>query len=172
MGTILGALNWIEKIFLAGGFVSILAIMAVTTFDLLSRKFFDYSIPSLYEFTEDYLMVGLVFLTISFVYTAGGHVRVTILEKYLPESLKGPREKVLKFMAFLLFVFITVKGWDVTVRAFQFQEVSSSVLAYPLAPAFFLVPLGSALVSIRIFQSFFTSWETEEKHDHGHSGVD
>jgi TRAP-type C4-dicarboxylate transport system permease small subunit len=77
---------------------------------------------------------------------------------------------VLKFLAFILFFFIMVKGWDVTVRAYEFKEVSASVLAYPLAPAFFLVPLGSALVCIRIFQSFFTSWESEETH--GHSGVD
>ncbi len=172
MGKIQAALNYLEKIFLAGGFFSILAIMVITTFDLLSRKFLDYSIPSLYEFTEDYLMVGLVFLTISYVYTAGGHVRVTILERYLPSSFKGPREKVLKILAFVLFVLITVKGWEVTVRAFEFQEVSNSVLAYPLGPALLLVPLGSALVSIRIFQSFFTSWEKEESHDHGHSGVD
>ena len=66
--------------------------MVLTTFDLLSRKFFNYSIPSLYEFTEDYLMVGLVFLTISYVYTAGGHVRVTIFEKYYPPYFKGPLE--------------------------------------------------------------------------------
>ena len=170
MGRILVVLNSIEKVFLTGGFVSILAIMILTTFDLLARKFFDYSIPSLYEFTEDYLMVGLVFLTISYVYTAGGHVRVTLLEKYYPPYLKKPLEKALKFLAFIFFFFITLKGWDVTVRAHQFHEVSSSVLAYPLAPALFLVPLGSALVCIRIFQSFFTSWESEETHEH--SGVD
>ncbi len=163
-------LNGVEKVFLAGGFISILTIMAITTFDLLARKLFNFSIPSLYEFTEDYLMVGLVFLTISYVYTAGGHVRVTLLEKYYPPAFKKPLEKILKFLAFVLFLFITWKGWDVTVRAYQFSEVSSSVLAYPLAPAFFLVPLGSAMVCIRMFQSFFTSWEAGESQ--GHSGVD
>lgn len=172
MRKVLSVLNMIEKIFLAGGFISILGIMFLTTFDLLARKLFNYSIPSLYEFTEDYLMVGLVFLTIGYVYTIGGHVRVTIFEKYYPPFFKKPLEKVLKFLAFVLFFFIMVKGWDVTVRAWEFKEVSSSVLAYPLAPAFFLVPLGSALVCIRIFQSFFTSWETEEAEAHGHSGVD
>ncbi len=163
-------INVIEKVFLAGGFVSILLIMFLTTFDLLWRKLFNYSIPSLYEFTEDYLMVGLVFLTVGYVYTIGGHVRVTLFEKYYPPYFKKPLEKVLKFLAFVLFFFIMVKGWDVTVRAWEFKEVSSSVLAYPLAPALFLVPLGSALVCVRIFQSFFTSWESEEAH--GHSGVD
>src|SRR5690606_41095253 len=39
---------------------------------------------SLYEFTEDYLMVSLVFLTLSYVYTVGGHVRVTLFEKRIP----------------------------------------------------------------------------------------
>src|SRR5512139_3424236 len=170
MRKVLRGIDFIEKVFLAGGFVCILAIMFLTTFDLLWRKLFDYSIPSLYEFTEDYLMVGLVFLTISYVYTIGGHVRVTLFEKHYPPSFKRPLEIVLKFLGFVLFFLIMVKGWEVTVRAWDFMEVSSSVLAYPLAPAFFLVPLGSALVCIRIVQSFFTRWESEEPP--GHSGVD
>jgi len=170
MQKILRGIDFIEKVFLAGGFVCILAIMFLTTFDLVWRKLFNYSIPSLYEFTEDYLMVGLIFLTISYVYTIGGHVRVTLFEKHYPPFFKRPLEKALKFLALVLFFLIMVKGWEVTVRAWDFKEVSSSVLAYPLAPALFLVPLGSALVCIRIVQSFFTSWESEETH--GHSGVD
>ena len=66
---------------------SMLLIMLLTTFDLLARKFADYSIPSLYEFTEDYLMVSLVFLTVSYVYTQGAHVRVPLLEQRLPRRL-------------------------------------------------------------------------------------
>jgi TRAP-type C4-dicarboxylate transport system permease small subunit len=170
MEKVKSVVDFIEKIFLGGGFVAILLCMLLTTFDLLARKFFNFSIPSLYEFTEDYLMVGLVFLTVSYVYRIGGHVRVTLLEKYFPPFFKKPLEKVLKVLSFILFLFIGLKGWEVTVRAYQLQEVSSSVLAYPLWPALFMVPLGSAILLIRIFQSFFTSWEAEESH--GHSGVD
>jgi TRAP-type C4-dicarboxylate transport system permease small subunit len=157
-------LNRAEGVLLLGSCASILIIMFLTTFDVLARKFFDYAIPSLYELTEDYFMVALVFLSISWVYRKGGHVRVTILEKYLPEGLKGPLEKFLKIPYLVLFLLITLKGWEVTVRAFEFGEVSSSVIAYPLAPAFCMVPLGCAFLCGRILQSFFLAREYEEGH--------
>lgn len=155
-----------EKVLFVGSCTSILIIMFLTTFDLLARKFYDYAIPSLYEFTEDYLMVSLVFLSISTVFLKGGHVRVTLFEKYIPERFRSRVAQILKVSAFILFFLITIKGWEVTVRAYQFGEVSSSVLAYPLAPAFFLVPLGCAFLCIRIVQSFFVSFETQEGRDH------
>jgi TRAP-type C4-dicarboxylate transport system permease small subunit len=150
-------LNFIEKICLGGSSVSILLIMFLTTFDLLARKLIDYSIPSLYELTEDYLMVSLVFLSMSYVYSIGGHVRVTLFERYIPPGIKKPLERILLLGGLILFAFITLKGWQVTLRAFEFQEVSNSVLAYPLAPAFFLVPLGCALLCLRILQSIFSA---------------
>jgi len=150
------AIGIIEKIAFLGSCASILIIMFITAFDVLARKIVQYSIPSLYEFTEDYLMVALVFLSISYVYGIGGHVKVDLLERHFPESLKIPLQKGLSLLALLFFAIIALKGWDVTVRAFEFGEVSSSLLAYPLGPAFFLVPLGSALTCVRIVEFIFT----------------
>ena len=167
----LGKVEWVvefmEKICLAGSSCAMLLIMLVTTFDLLARKLIDYSIPSLYELTEDYLMVSLVFLSMSYVYSVGGHVRVTLLEKHFPPSIKRPLQKFLLLLALILFGLITLKGWEVTVRAVEFQEVSNSVLAYPLAPAFFLVPLGSGLLFLRILQSLFSPLGPPIDQEHG-----
>ena len=148
---------FLENICVWGSVISLLTIMGLTTFDVLVRKIFDYSIPSLYEFTEDYLMVGLVFLSLSYVYQRGGHVRVTLFLKFIPRPVQGGLDKILDFFALVLFLLIMVKGWENTVRAFQFSEVSSSLLAYPLAPALLLVPLGSALLCIRIAHSIILS---------------
>lgn len=57
-------LGILERIFVFAAGASLILMMLLTTFDLLARKFLDFSIPSLYEFTEDYLMVSLVFLTL------------------------------------------------------------------------------------------------------------
>ena len=158
-------LTRIEKVFVvvAGG--SIMLMMLLTTFDLLSRKFLDYSIPSLYEFTEDYLMVGLVFLTVSFVYTQGGHVRVTLFEHHLPRPIAAAWEKLHQLMALVLFLFIMTKGWDAAIQAYEFNERSNSVLAYPLAPSLMLVPIGSGLLCIRILQALFNALKIKDAHD-------
>lgn len=163
-------LAFVERIFVFGAGISIVLMMLLTTFDLLSRKFLNYSIPSLYEFTEDYLMVSLVFLTISYVYTQGGHVRVTLFEHHLPHRFRVGWEKLHQLMALLLFFFIGVKGWDAAVRAYEFNEMANSVLAYPLAPALLLVPVGSAMLCLRIIQALFNGLKLEDPHDF--SGVD
>jgi len=165
MNAVQKVLTFVEKVFAFVAGISMVLMMLLTTFDLLSRKFLNYSIPSLYEFTEDYLMVSLVFLTISYVYTAGGHVRITLFEKYLSPRFKGPWEKVHQFMALVLFFFIAVKGWDAAVQAYEFNEMSNSILAYPLAPALLLVPVGSGLLCLRIIQALFNELKLEDPHD-------
>ena len=60
-----------------GGVCQHIGIMFLTTFDFWPESSSITRSPVSYEFTEDYLMVGLVFLTIGYVYTIGGHVRVT-----------------------------------------------------------------------------------------------
>lgn len=157
-------LAFIEKVFVFVAGASMLLMMLLTTFDLLARKFLDYSIPSLYEFTEDYLMVGLIFLTVSYVYTQGAHVRVTLFERVLPRRFRLVWEKVHQLMTLVLFFFIMVKGWDAAVRAYEFNEMSNSVLAYPLAPALMLVPVGSALLCLRVIQALFNGLKLQDPH--------
>jgi len=158
-------LAFIEKVFVLVAGASILLMMLLTTFDLLSRKFLDYSIPSLYEFTEDYLMVSLIFLTVSYVYTQGAHVRVTLFERLLPRRFRAVWEKVHQLMTLVLFFFIMVKGWGAAARAYEFNEMSNSVLAYPLAPALMLVPVGSAMLCLRIIQALFNGLKLEDPHN-------
>jgi len=157
-------LGFIEKVFVFVAGASMLLMMFLTTFDLLSRKFLNYSIPSLYEFTEDYLMVGLIFLTISYVYTQGAHVRVTLFEQFLPRRFRLVWEKIHQLMTLVLFFFIMIKGWGAAVRAYEFNEMSNSALAYPLAPALMLVPIGSAILCLRIIQALFNGLKPEDPH--------
>src|SRR5690606_37306016 len=122
-------------------------------------------IPSLYEFTEDYLMVSLVFLTLSYVYAVGGHVRVTLFERLLPSRFDAVWRRFHKAMAFVLFAVIAIKGWEAAVEAHRFNEMSNSLLAYPLAPALMLVPVGSAMLCLRILLSIVDNATQEDTHD-------
>lgn len=158
-------LSAIERAFVFVAGVSLILMMVLTTFDLLSRKFLDFSIPSLYEFTEDYLMVSLVFLTLSYVYAIGGHIRVTLFEGLIPSWLNAIWGLAHKAMAFVLFAVIGVKGWEAAVDAWRFKEMSNSLLAYPLAPALAMVPIGSAMLCLRILQSIVGRAPQEESHD-------
>ena len=144
-----------EKICLLGSVIAVLIIMLATNVDVILRKFTNHAIPSLYEITQDYFMVALVFLSVSYVYKRGGHLRVTLFLEVIPQGFKGAVQKLLVIFMLAYFVMMTVVSWKAGIDAWEFNEISSSALAYPLAPALFMVPLGCGITSLRILLSFF-----------------
>ena len=157
-------LNFLEKICFGVSKIALLGIMFFTSIDVLSRKIFNYSIPSLFEFTEEYLMVALVYLSISYVYVLGGHIRVTLFLKYIPKVIKPVLDRFLMLCGFILFGYIAIIGWEKAIRAFHFSETSNSFIAYPLGPSFLLIPIGAGLLAIRILQNivFPKSMKTDD----------
>jgi len=156
-------IDLLEKVCLAGSVLTVILMMLLVTADVLGRKFFHQPVPGSVEITEDYLMIALVYLAMSYVYTQGGHVRVTMFRRFIPGFLKLPVDTLLNLFALLFFVILTVRGWTTTLRAFKFQEFSSCILAYPLAPAYFILTLGAALLCVRILETIISpgkiKWE-------------
>lgn len=62
---------------------ALFAIMALTFFDVLGRKFADQSIPGSLELTE-LLMVAVIFAALPLVSSRGEHVTFDSLDAYLP----------------------------------------------------------------------------------------
>lgn len=136
-----------------GSAVALLSIMGLTFIDVALRKATHVSIPGLYELTEDYFMVGLVFLSMGYVYRTGGHVRVSLFQRLIPRWLRRPLEVVIGLLALGFFGLMAVMGWQAAQSAWEYHELSSSVLAYPLAPALFMVPLGAGMTCMRILEN-------------------
>ncbi len=162
--SILGkAIDVLEKTCAALSVCSVLVMMLLVTADVTGRKFFNHPIPGVVEITEEYLMIALVFLAMSYVFMQGGHVRVVLFRRFFPERVKLPLDIFLNFLALVFFALIAIMGWQTTLRAVRFGEFSACILAYPLAPAYFLLTLGSALLCVRIIQAIFipssVKWE-------------
>jgi TRAP-type C4-dicarboxylate transport system permease small subunit len=149
---LLWALDRVEGVSLLGGASALLLIMFLTAAEVLIRKLTPYSLPSLFEITSDYLMVALVFLSISHVYKMGAHVRVTLFEHLVPLFLRRLINWVFQGLGLAFFGLMTVAGFNSAVSAFRHSEVSSTILAYPMAPALSLVPIGAGLMCLRIIQ--------------------
>lgn len=156
----------LEKVCLAGSVFTVILMMLLVTVDVLGRKFFHQPVPGSVEITEDYLMIALVYLAMSYVYTQGGHVRVTMFRRFIPDLLKLPVDILLNLLSLIFFVILAVRGWTTTLRAVEFHEFSSCILAYPLAPAYFIMTLGAALLCVRILETII--WPSKirwEEHD-------
>lgn len=60
--------------------------MLIGTIDVVGTKFFSWPVPGAKEIIEE-LNVGIVFLAIAFVAIGRGHIRITILERFMPKVL-------------------------------------------------------------------------------------
>ncbi|MCK9364453.1 MAG: TRAP transporter small permease [Syntrophales bacterium] len=143
----------VENVFVAVSGASLILMMVWITADASGRYLFDHPISGTYEFSEEYLMVMLIFLTLSFTYVQGGHVRVTVCLQFIPKAVQRWISIFNGILGLIFFILIVVASWGVAMRALKMSVVSNNILQYPLAPSFFMVPIGSALLSLRIFQS-------------------
>src|SRR5215212_3822108 len=86
---------------------ALFAIMALTFFDVLGRKFLDNSIPGSLEITE-LLMVVVIFAALPLVSERGEHVAFDSLDHYLPDWLLRAQSAFINIVC--AFVLIAL-GW-------------------------------------------------------------
>jgi TRAP-type transport system small permease protein len=77
--------------------VALFAIMALTFFDVLGRKFLSESIPGSLELTE-LLMVVVIFAALPLVSRRGEHVEFDSLDPYLPMWLRRVQQVVVQLV--------------------------------------------------------------------------
>ncbi len=163
------AIGYIEKYCFYLSLFSTVAMMLLISVDAVVRYLFNHPITGTFEITEEYLMVALVFLALSNTYTHGGHVRVTLFLRFIPSSIKLPVNILFALLGLGFFALLTYGGWNIFIRAAHEREFSEGLLQYPLAPAYFLIPLGSGLLCIRLLQDIVKMISTktlqEEKEE-------
>lgn len=146
--------------------ISIILLMLLVTADTILRYFISMPIPGAFEVSTEYLMPAIVFLSLSYAYAEGSHVKVEILSRFF----KGLTETVVNIInsvgGLIFFVILLIASWDFAMNALEMNVVSTSVLAYPMAPALFLVPIGSFFIVIRfvitIVQQFYPIETSDE----------
>lgn len=147
-----GLIEQVERVCLVIAGIGLLLLMVLTTVDALLRYFFSAPLTGVLEFSEEYLMIAIIYMPISFVYIAGGHIKVELLERHFPPGIKRIVEKANIFVGLLLFALITGASVPVVIAAIAIGEHSSSALAYPMAPTYMMLTIGCILLCIRAIQ--------------------
>ena len=144
----------LEKLLIWVASLALLVLTLLTTADALGRHFFNSPIPGTGEIIEDYFMIALIFLPLSYSFMQEGHVHVTMIERFFPARLKFVVNKFNLLMSFLLFVLIALAGWKGFAEAWRINEISTSSIGYPMWPCYAMVPIGCGLLCLRILQVF------------------
>ena len=149
------AMSILEKLLIGVASLALLVLTGLTTADALGRYLFNSPIPGTGELIEDYFMIALIFLPLSYSFMQEGHVHVTMLERFFPGRVKFLIGKFNLILSFALFALIAVAGWRGFAEAWRIDEISTSSIGYPMWPCYVMVPVGCGLLCLRIAQVFF-----------------
>ncbi|OPY86541.1 MAG: Tripartite ATP-independent periplasmic transporter [Smithella sp. PtaU1.Bin162] len=154
---------FLEKLLIWIACLTLLVLALLTTADALGRYLFNSPIPGTGEIIEDYFMIALIFLPLSYSFMQEGHVHVSMIERFFPNRVKYFVGKFNLFLSFGLFALITIAGWNVFSEAFRINEISTSSVGYPMWPCYVMVPVGCSLLCLRIIQVFFGRTRKEQQ---------
>lgn len=139
------------KVERAALYVSLATLMVMTclsTVDALLRYFFSTPIEGADLLSEEILLPLLVYPAASYVYSAGGLVRVTLISGRLPDAWR--RALFLYFDGLAAIVVLAI-AYGVGLRGFEalaLDEYSANPIGYLIAPSFFIVAIGAGLLGI------------------------
>jgi TRAP-type transport system small permease protein len=133
--------------YVAAGLVFIMIFP--TTIDVFLRYIMDEPLPAMFQLTE-FMMIGVVYLGISYVQSSKGHIIIEVMTQWLPQKGQDILDIVGYFLGFVIFMAIAwqtgKQGWDAWVT----QDYTMGIVHFPLWPAKSIIPLGCALLCIRL----------------------
>ena len=128
-----------------------IAIMAVAvTVNVIARYGFRAPFTGIYALTENYLLVLIAYFALAHTERDGLHIRITMVVKWLPSNLRRLIYCVANLLTAAYFSLLTWQGWDLARGAWQRHEISSGTIPWPLYLGYVLVPIGTALIVVRL----------------------
>ncbi len=143
----------------AGGLVVV--VCAVTFYEVVSRYLFN--APTTWSLDISiYAMFWACFLGAAYTLREGGHVAVDVVVRRLGEA---PRRWVALAIHGLVAIFFAVVSWQGLVaclEAYEFGEVTTSVLRFPLYLPMAAIPVGGALITGQCLVMAAATWRGED----------
>jgi len=140
-------LSRLEMVLVFLATLSTLAMMCLTSADAAGRYIFSSPITGAYEISEKYLMPGLVFLGLGYAYRGGIFIRVTFAADRLPAKLKLCADYLAQIVSILCCLLLAYASGRQALEVVN-NGTTLSTLPVPLAPAYFIVPIGLAVLFV------------------------
>ena len=128
----------------------LLAILFVSTVDVVMRYFFNQPLTWAYDLISLYLMAGLFFFAVSDTFRTNEHVCVDLLHTRM-----GRRQRHLSFficltLAFLVFVLIVQAAWGRFAESWVNNDVVAGAVEWPTWISAMFVAVGLTLLALRV----------------------
>lgn len=143
------ALLRVERVFcyVAAGLVFVMIFP--TTIDVIFRYIMEEPLPAIFQLTE-FMMVGVVYLGISYVQSLKEHIKIEMATSWLPKLGRDILDLFAYLAGLLLFAIITWQSGRLAWEAWVTQDYTMGIIHFPFWPAKSIIPIGCGLLCIRL----------------------
>jgi TRAP-type C4-dicarboxylate transport system permease small subunit len=99
-----------------------------------------------------YIFVWQLWLGVSYAAKNQSHIRITVIEKFLSAQLRKVLETLVIVIWFGFGCFVIVQGYKIAMQIGAYGQTSSA-LGLPMVYAYMSVPVGAALMNVRLIQN-------------------
>ncbi len=143
---------------LAGGLVVV--VCAVTFYEVVSRYVF--GAPTTWSIDISiYAMFWAAMLGGAYTLREGGHVAVDVVVRRLGGAERRWIAATVYGLVALFFAVVSWQGAVASLEAYEFGEVTMSVLRFPAYLPLLAIPVGGALITAQSLVSAVESWRGE-----------
>ena len=129
---------------------TIFVMMFIITTDVILRYIFNRPVQGTYELAQ-FMVVGVVFLSIAYIQSVRGHIKMEIATSWLPLKGQTALDIFSHLLGIFFFIIILWQSGQLAWKAWVTQDHTMGLVAFPLWPAKSLVPLGSFLICLQLF---------------------
>ncbi|MCZ4253942.1 TRAP transporter small permease [Sulfitobacter sp. PR48] len=128
--------------------ITLMAVMVLVVANALLRYLFNTPVAGTLELTEGALPI-IVFLSLAMTQYEGGHIKVVLLTRTLPQGLRRAAVVLAMLAGAGLFAWATYAGWKLAAKSFAIGEIERGSIRYPLWPVKGAIAFGMALLTIQ-----------------------
>ena len=126
-----------------------LATLCIVIYTIFMRFFIPRLTPSWTDETAVYLMIWGTFIALSAVTAQNGHVRADLVTNSLPERPRAFVELLSYICGVAFGAVLTWYGYAVAKDAYEFGDLSTTTLRFPMWIYYACLPAGAALMTLR-----------------------
>ena len=145
----------VENLFGWFGLLALAFLMLLVTADSGGRYLFNEPISGVYEVSELYLMVAIVFLGFAQTQRRRGHVRVEIVLEKLPRSVRRVLEVVYLLAAAFVFGCIAYMAFRSGYNNIAANRWTTGVFSIPTGPSWMIAAFGAGVFTLRLLLDAF-----------------
>ena len=145
-------------------FLTMLLVVA----NVAGRYLFNKPVTGTLEITES-LLVLTIFLSLALTQYDGGHIRVNLVTRRLPEAVARGLTVVSMLIGAGFFTWCGYAAWIFAAQSYSFNEQEWGEVVFPLWPMKFVVFFGIALLAIQFLLDAIAETTTHIAADEDHT---